>query len=71
MNKYITIDPGKKGAIIFRDSDNKITVFKMPLIKDQLDYYEFNKLIKRIKQEHPDVKLVCEKVGVSYGSNRS
>ena len=46
MNKYITVDPGKKGAIIFRDSDNKITVFKMPLIKDQLDYYEFNKLIR-------------------------
>lgn len=74
MSKYITIDPGKKGAIVFRNASlpiSEIKVYKIPLIKDELDYFELNKLIKGIKQEHPDVKLVCEKVGVIFGTSKA
>lgn len=74
MSKYITIDPGKKGAIVFRDTSlpiSEIKVYKIPLIKEELDYFELNKLIKGIKQEYPDVKLICEKIGVIFGTSKT
>lgn len=74
MSKYIAIDPGKNGAIVYRDTElpkSEIKIHTMPLIKKQLDYHTLNKIITTLAGDNSDVVLVIEKVGVIFGTSKT
>jgi hypothetical protein len=74
MSKYIAIDPGKNGAIVYRDKnlpESKIKIHTMPLIKKELDYHALNKIITSLAGDNSDVVLVIEKVGVIFGTSKT
>lgn len=72
---YIGIDIGKSGAIAVKRGDDIIT-YKMPMIKDQIDYAFLYDIVENQKdynsgnmQNNPVV--VFEKLGVIFGSSKA
>lgn len=65
---WIGIDIGKSGAICIMEND-QITLAKMPMIKDQVDY---NKLYHELlmKYEAGNGMIIFEKLGVIFGSSK-
>lgn len=69
MRKYIGIDIGKKGAYyILGEDGSQIDRGAMPMIKKEVDWHEFNRIMS--PYEGFDGMVVFEKLGVIFGSSK-
>ncbi|NBO99575.1 MAG: hypothetical protein EBU90_05540 [Proteobacteria bacterium] len=73
---YIGIDIGKKGAIVYKTVDGSIQAYKMPMIKNELDYAFLHDILKIMVSAHKHSykkppHLVFEKLGVIFGSSKA
>lgn len=67
---YIGIDIGLKGAVAFLYPDGSNETFPMPVIKNQVDFYELNRLILS-KLPSRECMITFEKLGVIFGSSKA
>lgn len=69
MKQYIGVDIGKKGAIAVVDKQGKLLErFKMPMIKDVVDWHQLNYILAGFEQL--EGMLIFEKLGVIFGSSK-
>lgn len=69
MRKYIGIDIGKKGSIVVIDeTSSEIARYKMPMIKDTVDWHALNQILE--PYEGFNGMVVYEKLGVIFGTSK-
>ena len=76
MKTYIGIDIGKNGAICSHTQNGAINVWKIPMIKDQIDYAFLFDMIQNIQTTElshtgSNPVVVFEKLGVIFGSSKA
>lgn len=67
MKNYAGIDPGKNGAIVLIKSDNTIIAEKTPLLGKEYNILEFKNIIKKLKDDYPDIHFIVEHVHAIFG----